>query len=159
MPSTRERPSWDEVWLAVAQDVAERSLCERDRVGAVIVDYRNRIVATGYNNPAEGFQHRDQGCTAWCARAVDGGGDAEYSTCPSLHAEANALMVGERSVREGGTIYVTSHVCFTCAKLIANSGLARVVVEPHFRAAHRPWQSGYTLLENCGIKVEIKNVL
>lgn len=155
----RERPSWDEVWLAVAQDVAERSLCERDRVGAVIVDHRNRPVAAGHNNPPRNFDHKNLGCTAWCTRAIDGGGDAEYSTCPSLHAEANALIVGDESARQGGTIYVTSHICFTCAKLVANSGLARVVVAPHFPALHRAPQTGYVLLNRCGVEVEIKNVL
>lgn len=47
--------------------------------------------------------------------------------CVSLHAEANALVVCDRTQRELGTIYTTSIPCYDCAKLIANSGLARVV--------------------------------
>lgn len=166
----RDRPSWDETWLAVARDVARRSLCDRDRVGAVIVDYRNRIVATGYNGAPRGFQHGGQSCSTWCARAqsVDAVQPllrqrqqlaADYSDCPSLHAEINAISVCDQSVREGGTIYITSHACFQCAKEIANAGLARVVVAPTSEAQHRPWQTGYILLNNCGVEVEIKDVL
>lgn len=169
------RPTWQDTWLRVAEDVSLRSLCSRDRVGAVIVDYRNRIVSTGYNGPPEDFEHHGQPCVEWCARAQRGADDklvfmrgmpddrqplaADYSDCPSLHAESNALMVCDRSVREGGTIYVTSHVCFTCAKLIANSGLARVVVRPRWSAAHRESQTGYVFLERCGLDVKVLNVL
>lgn len=155
------RPSWDTTWLEVARSVARRSLCDRDRVGAVIVDYRNRIVSTGYNNPPADFNHHGRSCKTWCAR---GGADPlttvdlrkmDYSDCPSLHAEANALMVCDRVVREGGTIYITSHVCFTCAKLIANSGLSRVVVQPQHSATHRDSPTGYVFLERCGLTVEV----
>jgi deoxycytidylate deaminase len=64
-----------------------------------------------------------------------------YDDCPSLHAEANALLSAERSERLGGTIYVTSAICFGCAKLIANSGLVSVVM-PAFtyeQATARGW--------------------
>jgi dCMP deaminase len=143
----------------VARAVACRSLCSRDRVGAVIVDYRNRIISTGYNGSPEGFTHNDQPCHVWCARAVSGGGDSEYGTCPALHAEANALMVCDRVVREGGTIYVTSDVCISCAKLIANSGLERVIVQPTQEMPHRNAGTGYSLLRSCGLDVEILDVL
>lgn len=58
-------------------------------------------------------------------------------TCPSLHAEANALSVCDRSQREGGTIYITSYPCYDCAKLIANSGLHRVVYRMTKRGSER----------------------
>lgn len=79
---------------------------------------------------------------------------ADYSDCPALHAEANALSVCDRSTREGGTIYVLGDVCFNCAKLIANSGLATVVVmadgeDRSYRQSHR----SYAFLEDCGIEV------
>lgn len=69
-------------------------------------------------------------------------------------------MESDRSKREGGTIYVTSHVCFGCAKLIANSGLARVVVSTTDEHAHRNPQASYRFLIECGIKVDLHdNVL
>ncbi len=46
MPNKVERPSWNEYFLNIANQVAKRSTCERAQVGAVIVkretdpDYR-----------------------------------------------------------------------------------------------------------------------
>jgi len=125
------RPSWDEVWLQAAAVVAQRSLCSRAQVGAVITDTRHRIIATGYNNPPAGFNHGDVPCVNWCPRSLAGDTvlDREYDDCYALHAEANALMAADRSTWQGGTIYVISDICFNCAKLIANSGLAQVIVK------------------------------
>jgi deoxycytidylate deaminase len=56
----------------------------------------------------------------------------------------------------GGTIYVTSHVCYGCAKLIANSGLARIVVDTEEAAnAYRNPLASYLFLRDCGIEVEL----
>lgn len=170
-PSVSQRPSWDATWLAVADVVGQRSLCSRDRVGAVIVDPLNRVVATGYNGPPAGFQHEERPCVEWCKRAQtnvhsalgraaqDVLIDPGYVDCPALHAEANALSVCDRSVREGGTIYVTSHSCFSCAKLIANSGLAVVIIGlvagDRDREYRDPTRS-YEFMERCGLTVIIQ---
>jgi deoxycytidylate deaminase len=79
----------------------------------------------------------------------------DYSDCPALHAEANALSVCERSVREGGTIYITSNVCWNCAKLIANSGLKRVVVRVDAKFKYRNDETSCEFLEQCGLKVDL----
>lgn len=196
------RPTWDATWLAVATTMATRSLCVRDQVGAVIVDARNRVVATGYNGPPTGFPHEDRSCRAWCPRAnarvtwtetenstpisFETSGNEIYDTtgprrlienpyhyftshgyvktenvspcyedCPALHAEANALSVCDRAQREGGVIYVTSHVCWNCAKLVANSGLVAVVrpVMTALAATHRQPDRSYEFLESCGVDV------
>lgn len=164
----RGRLNWEDTWFEVAAVIAQRSLCVRDQVGAVIVDANNRIVATGYNGPPTGFQHMEQRCTDWCPRAQTTSEiaklgrplmphhlDSLYNDCPSNHAEANALAVCDRSVRVGGTIYVTSHCCMSCAKLIANSGLKTVSVKPTMLAAHRDPHAVYDFLETCGIDVYV----
>lgn len=153
-----DRPSWDEVWIGVAAVVARRSLCVRDQVGSVVVDARNRVVATGYNGPPAGFPRVGlRRCDQWCSRGAEGSGklDSDYRDCPALHAELNALSVCDRSTREGGTIYVTSHSCHNCCKAIANSGLARLVVCPTLTSTHRQSDTWYTFLRNCGIIVEV----
>lgn len=148
--------------MSVARAVAQRSLCERDRVGAVVVSTSNRLLETGYNGPPTGFKTDGVGCGSWCSRkqATEFGAtlSVEYTDCPSLHAEANALMRGDRSAREGGTIYITSGVCWGCAKLIANSGLALVVIDavtliPPNAHKHRHADKSYEFLERCGITV------
>lgn len=164
--STRStaRPSWDETWLSVARTVARRSLCSRDQVGAVIVSATNRLLETGYNGPPGGFETEDKPCLFWCSRAIRAAGDlkgnvlSDYSDCPALHAEMNALLRGDRIAREGGTIYVTSGMCMGCAKAVANSGLAMVVVDantliPPNAHKHRHADKSYEFLEQCGITV------
>lgn len=78
---------------------------------------------------------------------------ADYSDCPSLHAEANALMVSDRSLRVGGTIYVTSHPCMACAKLISNSGLTGVYVGHDGQHEYRRDSSVYGYLMGLGLRV------
>lgn len=177
---TSSRPTWDDSWMAMARVIAQRSLCDRDRVGAVVVSASNRIIDTGYNGPPAGFTRHHTvdenkvGCTMWCGRArlsydnimqrkrLGNIGAFEeplaqdYSDCPSLHAEANALMFSDRRLREGGTIYVSSGTCSGCAKLVANSGLARAVYASSDRAdgaSHRDSERWYDFLRDCGLEV------
>jgi len=152
------RPNWHVTRLAMARELARRSLCVRDRVGALIVDAEGKIIGEGYNGPPRGFQHSDLSCDRWCERAsgaVKGFSDLSpgYVDCPALHAEANALMMSDRSLRSGGWIYVTSHICFTCAKLIANSGLLYVRVDAVKAHAHRRAEGSYDFLRDCGLEV------
>jgi len=72
--------------------------------------------------------------------------------CPSIHAEANALLYASRAETDGATLYVTHSPCADCAKLISNSGVTRVVML-EYPAAHRPNPVPY--LEMCGLVVEI----
>lgn len=67
--------------------------------------------------------------------------------------------MSDRTLREGGTIYVTSHVCFGCAKLIANSGLARVVIDTDRADAHRNPLASYQFLVQCGIIVNLSDLV
>lgn len=154
------RPSWYDVRLAMAAELAKRSLCVRDRVGAVIVDRHNKLIGEGYNGPPRGFWHGGEPCDRWCQRGKlpidaearklrDG-----YVDCPSLHAEANALLMADRSLCAEGTIFVTSHVCYSCAKLIANSGLRSVVVRSADKS-HRPVAATLSFLQACRINVTV----
>lgn len=153
MPS--ERLPWDGVWEVVASSIALRSSCERARVGAVLVKDK-RVVSTGYNGPASGHPaDTSVGCSNWCDRAAGTAPtrDTGYGfTCPSIHAEANALLYASRTDAEGATMYVTHAPCAECAKLISNSGVVRVVIsqEPE---DHRPNPIPY--LESCGIRVSV----
>jgi dCMP deaminase len=148
---------WDDTWMEVAHVVALRSLCTRAQVGCVITDATNRIVATGYNGPPTGFDHKGKQCTAWCTRALnDVSPKADYSDCPSSHAESNAFMAADRSAWQGGVLYVTGHVCAGCTKLIANSGLSRIVVQPDERPrVYRDSENSYRFIRQMGIGVEI----
>lgn len=145
------RPSWDEVWLATAQTIARRSRCSRAGIGAVIVTKDQRICATGYNGPAASWPHGGT-CSNWCPRAQGLTAlDNTYDECPSIHAEANALLYVDRSSIEGGTLYVTGVPCMQCAKLISNSGVKRIVCTASEADAHRKPELVFKYLERTNI--------
>lgn len=145
----------------MAAAISARSLCVRDQVGAVIVDIHNKIIGEGYNGPPTGFWHGNSPCDQWCQRTVnvkldpENGLQPDYSDCPALHAESNALMMSDRSLRSGGTIYVTSHICIGCAKLIANSGLHYVRVAASIAHDHRRSTASYEFMRKCGLEVYV----
>lgn len=148
--------TWDQTWMKMADAIALRSRCSRGGVGAVIVDPRNRIVAVGYTGPPAGFPTQGS-CDGFCDRAIYGpqlDTLISYADCVSIHAEANSLLVCDRADRLGGTIYSTSDICWSCAKLIANSGLSRVVARDTHHEHRSPVHS-YNLLRKCGIDVDL----
>jgi dCMP deaminase len=144
MSSTREsphsRPTWDDYFMGIALEVARRSTCDRARVGAIIVKDR-RILTTGYNGSPAGLPHCDEighlMVAGHCVR--------------TLHAEQNAIIqaalhgVGVA----GGTMYVTHQPCLTCAKMIINAGIRRVVYGGHYPDAH-----AVAFLRDAGVDLE-----
>lgn len=151
---TDHRPEWDQTWLEVAEVMSRRSRCSRAQIGAVIVSANGRISATGYNGPAATLS-ADGPCVEWCARARgESSLDMEYASCPSIHAELNALMYVDRSRVEGGAIYVNSSLCMNCAKAISNSGLRRVTyLSPSEDDSHRAPSDVVEYLRSCGLEV------
>lgn len=148
-----ERISWDDLWLNQAELVAYRGRCSRDRVGAVIVDPENRMLSVGYNGPPAGFDV-DGPCSNWCPRAINGPSSNEYDDCYALHAELNALLTVEKRPINGGSIYVTSAICWRCATMVANSGLTRVVMRVIPREhRHRNVEKTISYLTECGVEV------
>ena len=64
-PAMSDRPSWDQYFMTITRQVAERSTCTRAKVGAVIVRDKN-ILATGYNGSPAGLPHcLDVGCLVY----------------------------------------------------------------------------------------------
>ena len=152
---TDTRPSWHETWLAVAETVAKRSRCTRAQMGAVVVSRDNHIVATGYNGPSANWPEQGE-CINWCERAQGKTPlDGLYDACPSIHAEANALLYVDRSRSLGGTIYIVSAPCMQCAKLISNSGITHVVCRLKQADMHRNPYGVIEYLRKCDIKVTV----
>ncbi|KAF9116670.1 hypothetical protein BGX30_005891, partial [Mortierella sp. GBA39] len=50
----------------------------------------------------------------------------------TIHAEQNLLLFTDRIDREGSSVYVTDEPCWTCANMLANSGVTEIVY-------HRPY--------------------
>lgn len=148
-----KRPSWVEIRFENAKTIAKRSRCSRAQIGAVIVDTRDRIIAEGYNGAASSYPTSGE-CINWCDRAKGLTGlSGAYDGCPSIHAEANALLYVDRSAVEGGSIYVTAPPCMNCAKLISNSGISTVHCLISESDSHRNPEIAIRYLEDCGISV------
>ncbi len=83
------RPSWDEYFMKLANEVANRTTCMRRGVGCVIVKDR-RILATGYNGVPSGLAHCAE---TGCLRAQLGIPSGQrHEICRGLHAEQNAII-------------------------------------------------------------------
>lgn len=145
------RKSWEEYFFDMVNVVATRSTCLRRRVGAVVVKGR-QVVSTGYNGAPSRARH----CRPeTCVRAMSGiPSGQQLDLCRGSHAEMNAIAQAARhgiSI-QGGTIYTTLPPCGTCAKLIINAGLQRVVVGPEVYGD----SLGLALLEESEVEVLIK---
>ncbi len=122
------RPSWDEYFMGLAHFAATRSTCTRRHVGAVIVKDR-MVLSTGYNDTPRGMRNcGDGGCDRCRSEAAPG---TALDTCLCLHAEQNAIIqAAYHGVGiAGATIYCTHQPCLTCAKMIVNSGITRIVFD------------------------------
>jgi dCMP deaminase len=124
------RPEWDDIWIQMADVIAQRSKCDRAKTGAVIVDEDQNILAAAYNGPAPTWyvdSINTNNCTAWCPRAQGiGGTTSDYSNCPANHAEINALARMTPTTKKTRA-YVNRLCCITCTKAMAAAGVSEVV--------------------------------
>lgn len=118
------RLSWDEYFMTIAYQVATRATCDRKHVGAVIVRDKT-ILSTGYNGSIRGLPHCDE-----VGHLMENG-----HCVRTVHAEANAIAQAARNgVRiDDSTIYVTASPCWTCFRLIGNSGIQRIAYGEFYR--------------------------
>lgn len=126
------RPTRDQWAMQLAQVTAQRATCCRRKVGAVLLNDRGHVLATGYNGVAAGLPHcnhhdpfHETGLPHACAGAHARSG-TNLDACQAIHAEQNALLQC-RDVYSIHTAYVTASPCVTCVKLLLNTGCQRIV--------------------------------
>lgn len=135
------RKSWDEYFLSIARDVAERSTCNRKQVGCVLVRDR-AILSTGYAGSMPGMDHCiDVGCEI----GPDGG--CQRTIHSEVNAVAQAAKHGNRV--DGATAYVTLSPCYNCFKMLVSAGIRRVVFDEAYRIPLNP-----EMVSKCGIQYE-----
>jgi dCMP deaminase len=139
------RPSWDEYFMSIAEQVAGRSTCLRRACGAVLVKDK-RILATGYNGAPRGIAHCDE---VGCLREQLGVPSGEkHELCRAIHAEQNAVVQAAKygTQIDGATVYSTHQPCVLCAKILLNAGVVEIV----FRDAY-PDPLSEQLLAEAGV--------
>lgn len=125
------RPNWNDYFMSVAHEVAQRCNCVKSKVGAVIVK-NNRIISVGYNGTPSKIQNCYDGHCERCWSEIESGKDLDKCIC--IHAEENALLEAGRQKCEGGKIYCTLYPCLTCAKHIIQSGISEVVYDVDYNS-------------------------
>ena len=126
----------DESYLQIAEIVAKRSYCKRNKVGAVVVK-DNSIIAEGYNGTCYGRPNECE-CEGKTKEEV-------------VHAEENAILKVARSSQscKGADLFLTLSPCIRCARLIVQAGIKRVI----YRVSYRNTE-GLELLSQCGVQHE-----
>jgi dCMP deaminase len=120
--------NFDDYFLKICNTVGEMSTCERGHVGCVIVKDR-RILTTGYAGSPSGMAHCDEI-----------GHEMENGHCVrTVHAEQNAIIQAAKHgvSTDGATAYVTMVPCYTCAKMLVNAGIKRVVADNLYRGSEK----------------------
>jgi dCMP deaminase len=137
---------WDRRFLSVAKEISTWSRDPSTQVGAVAVRDR-RILATGYNGLPKGVADLPERLE-----------QRELKYAMVAHAEANCIThAAEAGVSlAGASIYVWPfHPCGSCAGLLINSGIRRVVI-PQLETPER-WAFNFglaaTMFQEAGVEL------
>ena len=129
-----KRPSWDEYFMEIANTVAKRATCDRGRSGCVVVRDK-QILVTGYVGSPTGMEHCDD--VGHQMKKMIHEDNSETNHCVrTVHAEQNAICQAAKlgiSLLDS-TLYCRMTPCRTCAMLIINCGVKRVVCEKKYHA-------------------------
>jgi dCMP deaminase len=131
------RPSWDEYFLNIMKMVGGRATCDRGRSGCVIVKEK-RILTTGYVGSPIGVAHCDDDGHEM-HRVIHENGTESQHCIRTIHAEQNAIVQAARLgiALEGATMYCQMTPCYTCAKMIINAGIKKVVASKDYHAGEK----------------------
>ena len=143
------RPSWDEYFSGLANSIGDRGTCDRGHCGALITKDR-RIISTGYVGSPVGLAHCDEAGHEIHTVTHEDGTQSKHCI-RTLHAEQNAICQAARfgTSIDGGTLYTKMFPCYTCAKMIINAGIKRVVCNQDYHAA----EESKRIFKEAGIEV------
>jgi dCMP deaminase len=135
---------YHQLYIDIAERVAEESHARRRKVGSIIVK-DGRIISMGWNGMPSGW---DNDCedrvyanewsidnNVWDYEDDDGRPYNLVTKPEVLHAESNAIAKLAKSTESGeeSDLYITLSPCIECAKLIHQSGISRVFYKTPYR--------------------------
>tara|TARA_Y100000296_G_scaffold66586_1_gene78724 strand:+ start:623 stop:1048 length:426 start_codon:yes stop_codon:yes gene_type:complete len=106
---------WDVRFLEMAEMIGSWSKDPSTKVGAVIVDDDRRVISLGYNGFPKGIIDNER---------LE---DREEKYKMMVHAERNALLFANKSVRNCHIFTHPFMPCPACAGMIIQCGISRVV--------------------------------
>ena len=137
----------------MCEAVARRATCDRGRSGCVIVKDK-RIMTTGYVGAPAGLPHCDEAGHDM-RKVFNSNGEVTQHCVRTLHAEQNAIIQSARFgiPLEGATLFCKMTPCRTCAMMIINAGIKRVVCEKRYHAD----MDTIEMFKQAGIELTIAN--
>lgn len=144
------KPNFDDIFMELAVNLAQKSHCIKRRVGAVLTK-DTRIISIGYNGPPADTHNCDE---EWpedgCPR------DSKGSCSLALHAEQNAILFAVKNGTsiENSTLYVTLSPCIACARVIFSMKIKKVMFLKSY-ASYKgiPSDEGVDFLRKFGVEV------
>ena len=124
--------------MAVAEQTANLSYCNRLKVGCIVVDDSGtNILSYGYNGTPYGFEN--------CCED-----DNNITKDNVIHAEMNALLKLARDGHSGkdGYIFVTHSPCEKCSASIIQAGISKVYYKHEYRCS-----KSFDMFKQAGIDV------
>lgn len=131
-----DRPTFEQIYMDLAINLAKRSTCRRSKVGCVITSWdHQRVLAVGYNG---NYRYGPNDCDDPDA----------VGSCGCLHAEDNAITKLNFNEPTKKILYTTLSPCKICAKRIINAGIEKIIFLNAYRLT-----DGIDLLRQRGIEV------
>lgn len=155
------RPSWDEYFMKMVETVGSRSTCDRAQFAGSVITKNNRIISTGYVGSPIGLPHCDEAGHEMHTVTNEDGTQSRHCV-RTTHHEQNAICQAARFgiALDGATLYCKMTPCYTCAKIIINAGIKRVVCAQDYHTGQRSKEIfkeagvDYTLLDEAVLKYE-----
>ena len=148
---TFHRPSWDEYFLGLMDEIGKRATCDRGRSGCIVVRDK-QIVCTGYVGSPPGFPHCDEEGHLM-KEVVDEDGTSRMHCMRTIHAEQNAICQAAKHgiPLKGSTLYCKMEPCRVCAMLIISVGITKVIAKKKYHAA----QETRDMFRQAGVELAV----
>lgn len=132
-----ERPDMTSWLLDLAKTVSRRSSWPGTKVGAVVAD-GGIMLSTGYNGTPRGFTNTLE----------------KSQKRYFCHAEENAIVNAARNGIKiiGASMYCTMSPCLTCARMIINAGIRKVVCAQEWEQTQERIEV-WDLFAACGVAI------
>lgn len=140
-----KRIEWEQYFVALSKITAMRSKDPNTKVGAIIVNDRNRILSLGYNGMPNGDDS-----FPW-SREAENEKDKKYPYV--IHAEINAVLNASTDLR-GTTMYTTLFPCSNCAKFIVQTGITKICYISNFYAGTEDHEISEFILKKGNVAMQ-----
>jgi len=144
----KKKHIWDLRFLTLSKTVSTWSKDPSTKVGAVIVDKNRRVVSLGYNGFPKGVKD-----------TIEKLEDREQKYKHMVHAERNAMLFANKSLK-GCTIYTYPFMpCSECAAMIIQSGIKKVVSfdeedTPSVGRWRKSFEISKKMFKEAGVKIK-----